>query len=142
MPSSASASYWRSRSTPTITRLLFDSIQWDRKSCSPDSRSWNLRRGGSRTALHRRRIGRCLVRILFLLRQLGDAHDVVAFFHPDQPDALRGAADCADVAGLHAQDHALLQDQQHFVVAMDVRDADDLPVAIRRLDVDDADAAA
>ena len=41
--------------------------------------------------------------------QLRDRDDLVALFHLDQPDALRGAADDADVAGLHAQDHALLR---------------------------------
>ena len=48
----------------------------------------------------------------------------------------------ADVAGLHAQDHALLRDQHQLVVVVHVGDADDLAVAVRGLDVDDADAAA
>ena len=68
--------------------------------------------------------------VAFLLGQPRDRDDLVAFFHLDQPHALRGAADRADVARRHPQDHALLGDQHQLVVVVHVGDADDLAVAL------------
>src|SRR4029077_15988186 len=56
-------------------------------------------------------------------------------------DALRGATDGAHVVGLHAQNHALLRDDEQLVAFVNVGHADDVPVAIAGGDVDDADAA-
>src|SRR5438128_4304864 len=86
-------------------------------------------------------VGLVAVRPL-VLRQFRHRHDHVPRFHLDEADALRRAADRADAAGAHPQDHALLRDQHQLIVVVHVGDADDLAVAIARLDVDDADAAA
>ena len=37
----------------------------------------------------------------------------------DQPDALRGAADGADVVGRHPDDHALLGNQEELIAVLD-----------------------
>src|SRR6185436_17512955 len=54
----------------------------------------------------------------------------------------RRAADAADGVRRHAKDLALLRNQHQLVVVADLRDADNLAIAIARLDIDDADAAA
>ena len=163
--SSASAPCSRSKSTPTTSRSRCGSIPSGRRSCWRNSRNWNRRRGGSRAArppdgngrkrsrysgksapheapLHRQCIDLRPARQSSFSASFATRHDIVAFFHLDQADALRGAADESDVARLHAQDHPLLRDQRRLVVVVDVGDADDLAVAVQGVDVDDADAAA
>src|SRR5581483_7273048 len=77
-----------------------------------------------------------------LLGEARNRDDAVVALELDQPDALRGAADGPDVAGRHADDHALLRDDQHLVVLLEVGDADHLAVPIGGGDVDDAVASA
>src|SRR4029453_11878685 len=104
---------------------------------------WHVYRVGCRRGGNRATCGRRPVRGLIVLGdQLRDRHHLIALFHLDQPDPLRRAADDANVAGLHAQDHPLLRDQHDLVVFEHVGHAHDLAVAIGGLDVDDADAAA
>ena len=76
------------------------------------------------------------------LVQRRDRHQPIAFGQVHQPHALRVAADRAQVAGLHADDLALLGDEQQLVAVGDAGDADDEAVALARLDVLEADAAA
>src|SRR5262245_15709816 len=80
--------------------------------------------------------------VVLFLHEAGDGHDLVLAFDVDQRDALGGTSDGADIVGRHAENHALLGDQQQLVAFLDVGDADDKPVFLRRRDVDDADAAA
>ena len=68
--------------------------------------------------------------------------DAVALFEANQAHTLRVAADRAQRRHRHADHHAVLGDDQHLVVVGDVRDADHRAVAVRRLDVADAEAAA
>src|SRR5437764_6078287 len=114
---------------------------WVRMFCSTgvEPHATNKRSAQPRTT--RRAIGRSLL-LFVLLGKARNRHGAVVAFDVDQLDALRRAADRPDVLRRHAEDLPLLRDEHQFGVVRDVRDADDLAVAIRRLDVDDADAAA
>ena len=79
---------------------------------------------------------------LVRLRQRRHRHEPIAFGQIHQPHALRVAADRPQVAGLHADDLALLGHEQQLVAVGDAGDADDQAVALARLDVLEADAAA
>src|SRR5882757_8150954 len=59
-----------------------------------------------------------------------------------QPHALRRAPGLANLLSFCPDDFAVLADDHHVRILADLRDADNLPVAFRRLHVDDALAAA
>ena len=83
-----------------------------------------------------------LDRFVFRLCQRRDRDEPIAFGQIHQPHALRVAADRPEIAGLHADDLALLGDEQQLVAVGDAGDADDEAVALARLHVLEADAAA
>src|SRR5439155_17628427 len=78
----------------------------------------------------------------FPLHQPRDRDHLVFALYVDQRDALCRPSDRPDVVGFHADDHALLCDQQDLVSGLHVGDADDEAVSRRRRDVDDPDAPA
>src|SRR5579864_3747474 len=88
--------------------------------------------GGPPLALH----------FLLFLHQTRDRDELVLALDIDEPDALRGPADRPHVVGLHAENHALLGDEQQLVAILDERHPDDQAISRRRGDVDDPDPAA
>src|SRR5712692_6663823 len=68
--------------------------------------------------------------------------DAVALFEPHQPHALRRAAGLANLGGFGAEDLAILGDDDDVARFLDAQDGDDFAVALRRLHVDNAFAAA
>src|SRR5690606_1937093 len=71
-----------------------------------------------------------------------ERNDAVAAIEVHELDTLRAAADHVHVARVHADDLSLLGHEEHVVPIGDARDADHRTVAIARLHVLQADAAA
>src|SRR6185369_2034654 len=72
----------------------------------------------------------------------GDRYELVALLETDEAHALSRAAHRADVLHRDALHDAALGDHDQVVVVRHREHADDLAVAVRGLDVDDALAAA
>src|SRR5207302_2813056 len=92
-----------------------------------------------------RRFGLVHVDLVFrvvLVDEFDSGDDRIIFIDVDDANALRVAADGANVGDVRADDHALFGDEQHLVVFEHVRDAGHFAVLVRGLDVRDADAAA
>src|SRR5262245_38260059 len=87
--------------------------------------------------------GRFARSLLFfvLLSKPRDGDRAIVALDVDQLHTLCGASNRADIFCRHSQDFALLRNQHQLRVVGHLRDANDLAVALGRLDVDDADAA-
>ena len=82
-----------------------------------------------------------LVEVRFSFCEPSDRHDPIVGLDPDEPHALGGPPDRFDVPRAGAQHLALLGDEHQLILVAHLDDADDVPVPVGRLDVDDALAA-
>src|SRR5438270_6771097 len=74
--------------------------------------------------------------VLFLLGDALDARELGAFVEVDQAHALRRAPHLADLLHAHAYEHAARGDEPDLVLGAPDHRADDLAVALARLDRD------
>src|SRR6266516_3517829 len=93
------------------------------------------------TTLQRSLLNQSAVWLLFRRNYHSCGH-AVASFHVQQADTLCAPTGFADGARIHADDFAVLADQHQFRLLTHLGDADHFAVALSRLYIDNAGAAA